>query len=97
MALKLQGIIASLLLAYTVYSSGVAMPVLFGFYADKLRLNATGALCSVIVGGFAGLALKLGGQSQYLFMVFPLSIAALFLGSKLQSNRIYPAPSRERL
>lgn len=97
MALKLQGIIASLLLAYTVYSSGVAMPVLFGFYAEKLELNATGALCSIMAGGLAGLALKLGGQGQYLFLVFPLSIAALFLGSKMQAKRLSPSLFRERL
>ena len=82
-ALKLQSIIAALLLGYTVYSGGVAMPVLFGFYARRLRLNATGAMCSIITGGLTGLILKLGCQGQYLYLVFPLSIAALFAGSRL--------------
>ena len=95
-ALKLQDIIAALLLAYTVYSGGVAMPLLLGFYAKKLRLNAAGALCSIVAGGAAGLALKLGGQDQLLSLVFPLSLAALFGGSRWAAGRGVPALSRQR-
>ncbi|MBN2397468.1 MAG: sodium:solute symporter family protein, partial [Deltaproteobacteria bacterium] len=41
-ALRLQGVIASLLLGYTVYSAGLVIPILLGFYARRFGLNAAG-------------------------------------------------------
>lgn len=46
-----QGIIASLLLGYTVFVGGVVLPTLGSFYKDKLRLTSTGAMWAIIVGG----------------------------------------------
>jgi SSS family solute:Na+ symporter len=49
-----QGIIASLLLAYTVFVGGVALPTLGSFWRDRLGISPTGALWAVIVGGVFG-------------------------------------------
>lgn len=87
-ALKIKGVIASLLLGYTVYSAGLVIPVLLGFYAEKFHLNFRGVLCSVIGGGATGLFLKLAGYDKLLFITFPLSAVLLFAGSALSSRII---------
>ncbi|MCJ7630324.1 MAG: hypothetical protein MUO50_18270, partial [Longimicrobiales bacterium] len=50
-----QGIIASLLLAYTVFVGGVALPTLASFWRDRLRVTATGAFWAVLLGGSTAL------------------------------------------
>ena len=57
-ALELKGIINSLLLAYTVFTSGVVLPVIAGFYKDKLKVNSIGAVAAIIGGGGTALAIK---------------------------------------
>jgi SSS family solute:Na+ symporter len=51
MALALKGVISSLMFAYTIFAAGVIIPVLFGFYKDKLRVNSMGAMAAIIGGG----------------------------------------------
>ena len=80
-ALTLQGIIASLLLAYTIYSAGLVIPILFGFHAERFGLNAAGAMIAIAGGGVTGLILKLSGHSGLLLCTIPLSVALLFAGS----------------
>jgi SSS family solute:Na+ symporter len=60
-ALLLKGIINSLLFAYTVYTCGITLPVIFGFFRDKLRITANGALAALIGGGGLGLFSKMTG------------------------------------
>ncbi len=50
-----QGIIASLLLAYTVFVGGIALPTLASFWRDRLGVTTTGALWAVVLGGFTAL------------------------------------------
>jgi len=57
-ALQLNGIINSLLLAYTVFTSGVVLPVIAGFYKDKLKVNSIGVVAAIIGGGGTALAIK---------------------------------------
>ena len=57
-ALQLNGIISSLLLAYTVFTSGVVLPVIAGFYKDKLKVNSIGVVAAIIGGGGTALAIK---------------------------------------
>jgi SSS family solute:Na+ symporter len=59
LALILKGVISALLFAYTVYTSGVILPVIAGFYKDKLRVTPLGALAALIGGGSVGLLSKL--------------------------------------
>lgn len=46
-----QGIVSSLLLAYTVFVGGVALPTLGSFWKDRLGLTSMGALWAVMLGG----------------------------------------------
>ena len=82
-ALRGQGIIGSLLFAYTIYSGGLVVPVLFGFYRDALRLHSLGAVSAVLSGGGMSAFLKLAGHEDLLILSFPVSAAFLFAGSVL--------------
>lgn len=53
-ALLLKNIISSLLFAYTIYTAGVILPVLAGFFKDKLKVTSVGALAALIGGRRAG-------------------------------------------
>ena len=72
-ALVLKGVISSLLFAYTIYSAGVIVPVIFGFFKERLKVTSAGALAALIGGGGVGLASKM------------LSIKYLDLGALLAS------------
>ena len=43
----------------TIYTGGVILPVIAGFYRNRLRVTSLGALASLIGGGSVGLASKL--------------------------------------
>jgi len=58
-ALVLKGVISALLFAYTVYTCGVILPVIAGFFKDRLKVTPLGALAALIGGGSTGLASKL--------------------------------------
>jgi solute:Na+ symporter, SSS family len=59
LALALKGVISSLMFAYTVFTSGIIIPVLFGFYRNKLKVTPAGAIAAVIGGGGTALISKL--------------------------------------
>ena len=80
-ALTLKGIISALLFAYTIYTAGVILPVIAGFFKDKLKVTPSGALTALIVGGSAGLISKL------------LAIKYLDLGALLLSGLLLFAVS----
>jgi len=50
-----QEIIASLLMAYTIFAGGVALPTLASFWRERLGVTPTGALSAVLLGGSAAL------------------------------------------
>lgn len=55
LALALKGVISSLLFAYTIFTCGLVVPVIAGFYNRKLGLTPEGALAALIGGGVIGL------------------------------------------
>jgi len=59
LALALKGVISALLFAYTVYTSGLILPVIVGFYKSRLKVTPLGALVATIGGGSAALVSKL--------------------------------------
>jgi solute:Na+ symporter, SSS family len=61
LALALKGVIASLLFAYTIFTCGLVVPVVAGFYKEKLRVTPRGALAALIGGGAIGLMGKVPG------------------------------------
>jgi SSS family solute:Na+ symporter len=64
-AMSLKGVISSLLLGYTVYTSGLIFPILLGFYRDPLGLNREGAIAAMVAGGGLSLLGKLMGWSLF--------------------------------
>ena len=57
LALTGSGIIAMLFSVYTVFTSGMLVPVVAGFYKDKLGLTSSGALIALVGGGLTGILL----------------------------------------
>ena len=80
-ALLLKGVISALLFAYTIYSAGVIMPVIFGFFKGRLKITATGALAALIGGGGVGLISKLWAIKYLDLGALLVSILLLFLVS----------------
>ena len=74
LAIFLKGVINALLFAYTIYTCGLILPVIAGFYKNRLRVTPLGALAAIIGGGLAALIGKL------------LDIKYLDLGSLLISG-----------
>jgi SSS family solute:Na+ symporter len=86
-ALLLEGIISALLFAYTVYTGGVILPVMAGFFKNRLKVTAAGALAALIGGGALGIASKLV-EVRYLELgALAASACLLFLVSFID-NRI---------
>jgi len=61
LALALKGVISSLLFAYTVFTCGLVVPVIAGFFRGKLKVTPQGALAALIGGGLIGLIGKIPG------------------------------------
>jgi SSS family solute:Na+ symporter len=59
LAIALEGVIASLLFAYTIFTCGLVVPVIAGFYKEKLKVTPQGALAALIGGGIIGLLGKI--------------------------------------
>jgi len=51
LALYLKDVLKTLELAYTIFTAGLTMPILFGFYKKKTHVTSKGALWSLILGG----------------------------------------------
>ena len=50
-AVYLGDILKTLQLAYTVFTAGLTLPILFGFYRKKTRVTSRGAFWSLLIGG----------------------------------------------
>jgi SSS family solute:Na+ symporter len=61
LAMVLKGVISSLLFAYTIFTCGLVVPVIAGFYKEKLKVTSQGALVALIGGGTIGLLGKIPG------------------------------------
>lgn len=59
LAMVLKGVISSLLFAYTIFTCGLVVPVIAGFYREKLKVTPQGALVALIGGGLIGLLGKI--------------------------------------
>lgn len=76
MALLIKGVISALLFAYTIYTGGVIVPILAGFYKNRLKVTSTGALFAIVGGGLAALISKLANINY-------LDIGAIFISAML--------------
>jgi SSS family solute:Na+ symporter len=59
LALALKQVYSSLMFAYTIFTCGLVVPVIAGFYKDKLKATPRGALAALIGGGTMGLLGKI--------------------------------------
>jgi SSS family solute:Na+ symporter len=80
LAISLPGIIKTLLIAYTIFTSGLLLPTVAGFYKERLGLTSGGALCALVGGGTTALFL---GQS-YPLLGMAVSLALLLTVSYLE-------------
>jgi SSS family solute:Na+ symporter len=87
LALMLKGVISALLFAYTIYTCGVILPVIAGFYKDRLKVTPIAALTAIIGGGLTGLTSKIWGI-KYLDLGALLLSAVLLIAVSLIENRI---------
>ncbi len=80
-ALKLKGVIKALLMGYTIYSSGLVLPVILGFYGKSLRLHPLGAMAAVIGGGGVAMFGTWKGYSHFGLVGMGFSGILLFVVS----------------
>jgi len=82
-----KGVISALLFAYTVYTCGLILPVIAGFYKDRLKVTPLGALVAIIGGGSVALIGKIFGI-QYLDLGgLLISVSLLFVVSFVDNRR----------
>lgn len=87
LSLYLQDIVNLILFAYTVYTGGLIIPVLAGFYKGKLKVTPLGALAAIVGGGSAALISKLF-DIKYLDVI-SLGISAFLLFTfSIMENRM---------
>jgi len=86
LALALKGVISALLFAYTVYTAGVILPVIIGFYRNKLKVTPVGGLAAIIGGGAAALVSKLAGIEYLDLWSLLISVALLFIVSFIDNG-----------
>jgi SSS family solute:Na+ symporter len=92
LALALEGVISSLLFAYTIFTCGLVVPVVAGFYKEKLKLTPRGALAALVGGGVVGLlgkipALDIPHKGDLGLIGFAVSAVLLFGVSFLDPKR----------
>jgi len=95
LALALKGVISSLLFAYTIFTCGLVVPVVAGFYKERLKVTPRGALAALIGGGVVGLLGKVPGldiplKSDLGLIGFAVSAILLFGVSFLDPKRLSP-------
>jgi SSS family solute:Na+ symporter len=95
LALALKGVISSLLFAYTIFTCGLVVPVIAGFYKDKLKVTSRGALAALIGGGIIGLLGKVPGidiplKEDLGLIGFAASVVLLFGVGLIDSKRSTP-------
>lgn len=82
------GIIKSMLFALTLYTTGLIIPVVLGFYRERLRLNMYGAIAAVITGSGGALLLSFSSMSRYQILLFPAVLIVIFAASYLKKEKM---------
>ena len=82
-ALYINGILKSLFLALSVYTAGIVLPVVLGFYREKLKLNKWGAAAGIAAGGLSSLYMKNMAMDQFMPFIFPAVLVIIVLVSRI--------------
>lgn len=80
LAVSMPGIIKTLMMAYTVFTSGLLLPVIAGFYKERLRLSPRGALAALGGGGITAILFS----QSYPLLGMAVSAVLLFGISRLE-------------
>ncbi len=86
LALVLRGVISALLFAYTVYTAGLIVPVIAGFYRERLKVTPLGALAAIIGGGSAALVSGILDIKYMDLGSLAISVALLFIVSYIENR-----------
>jgi SSS family solute:Na+ symporter len=90
LAVSLPSIIKTLLIAYTIFTSGLLLPVIAGFYKDRLGLTPFGAFAALVGGGvtaiFMGQAYPLLGMAVSAALLFGVSLLEMRYVKKKRRN-----------
>jgi solute:Na+ symporter, SSS family len=89
LALLLKGVITTIVFAYTIYTCGVIIPTIAGFYKEKLRVTSNGAMAAIIVGGTVGLISKLMVIKYLDIGAIGISLILLLLVSLVENKLNY--------
>lgn len=86
-ALLLNDIIKILVLAYTVFASGIILPILAGMYAKYTGITPKGAVSGLVIGGISSLVWMFGVESQFdpILVGMGLCIAVMFSVSAVEN------------
>jgi SSS family solute:Na+ symporter len=92
-ALASKKVYEALMFAYTIFTCGLVVPVIAGFYKDRLKVTPQGALAALIGGGVIGLMGKIPGLDIPLkgdlgLIGFAVSAVLLFGVSYLDLKRL---------
>lgn len=87
LALVLKGVITTIVFAYTIYTCGVIVPAIAGFYKEKLKVTSNGALAAIIGGGVAGIISKIWAVKYLDVGAIGISLV-LLLTVSLVENRV---------
>ena len=70
LALYLDNILSTLQLAYTIFTAGLTLPIIFGFYREKTHVTSKGAFWSLVFGGSVSLVwLNFAPYGEYAVLV----------------------------
>lgn len=92
LALELRNIIGALMFAYTIFTGGVILPVIAGYYRKKLRVTSNAALAAIIGGGMAALASKLWHITYLDIGALGISLLLMVIVSVIE-NQIAKSPA----
>jgi SSS family solute:Na+ symporter len=75
-SMKSPGVIAVVLSVYTIFTGGMLVPVIAGFYKEKLGLTSMGALTALVGGGLTAMILA---KSNPPFAPLGIAVSAILL------------------
>jgi SSS family solute:Na+ symporter len=81
------GIIATLLAAYSIFTGGMLVPTIAGFYRDRLGVRPKGAFCSLIGGGTVALLIGKSYPLAGMAVSFILLFAVSFIDRRLFNKK----------
>ncbi len=77
-AMHLKGIISSLFYSYTIFTSGIVVPVVAGFFKERLKVNSVGGLVAIVGGGGTALGIQLAEVENLELLGLGVCVILLF-------------------